>query len=73
MVGHQAIRMKSAVELVFALSEIIQVETVIISMDKYRLAVVPAMNYMMGVIRNYESTDTWHADFMSQHALMSNK
>jgi hypothetical protein len=68
-----AVRIKSAFELVFALIAIIQVVTVVIILDKNRLAIVSLMDHMMGVIRNDKSTDTGHIVFTQKLHLISNK
>jgi hypothetical protein len=73
MVGHQAVRINSAVELVFALDEIFQVVTVVIIMDKNRLAIVSSVDHMVGVIRNDKSTDTGHIALTQKGLLISNK
>ncbi len=74
MVGDQAVRIKSAVELAFALNEIIQIETVVIFLGKNRLAIVSSMDHMMGVIGYDELTDTGHkASMKSQSSLAINK
>ena len=64
MVGDQAVRIKSAVELAFAFNEIIQIETVVIFLGKNRLAIVSSMDHMMGVIGYDELTDTGHKTFI---------
>ncbi len=66
---YQAVRIKSAVELVFALNEIIQVITIVISLDKNRLAIVSSMDHMMRVVRNDKSTDTGHKAFIQKATL----
>jgi hypothetical protein len=72
-ISRQAVRIKLAVELVFALIAIIQVVTVVIILDKNRLAIVSLMDHMMGVIRNDKSTDTGHIAFTQKLHLISNK
>jgi hypothetical protein len=73
MVCHQTICIKPAFEFVFPLVEIVQVVTVVIMINKYRFAVMTTMDHMVGVIRNYESTNTRHGDAISQYILISIK
>ncbi len=73
MVGHKAVRIKTAAKLVFALQEIVQIVTVVIIMDKNRLSIVSSVDHMVGVIRNDKSTDTGHMVFIQNHFLISNK
>jgi hypothetical protein len=73
VVGHQAVCIKTAAKLVFALHEIVQVVEVVIIMDKNRLTIVSSVDHMVGIIGNDESTDAGHTPLTQNRFLMNNK
>jgi len=73
MVGHQAICIQFALKFVFPFVKVIKVIQIVVVRHENRLAVMSAMNNMVGMIRDYESCGSWHRQALPDNTLMNNE
>jgi hypothetical protein len=73
MVSHQAISVQSALKLVFPFIKVIKVILTVVVRQENRLPVMSTMNDVVGMIRNYESSDSRHEQTITYSFLMNNE